>query len=121
MMSKLAASVLGKQDQGHADSEEENADTALGNSEQGLRKYTTKIIDHKERLDEDNWTEVLFDLGESTRPLGGTQEPLGRPQSPWKNMTNPKPCITQACLEGRKARRNRRPKKTSGLGRTNWD
>ena len=64
MMSKLAAGVLGKQDQGHDDSAEGNTDTALRNREQGLREYTTQIIEHKESHDEDNWTEVVFDVDE---------------------------------------------------------
>ena len=49
-MNNLAASVLSKQDQGHAGSAEGNTDTALGIREQGFRVYTSRIIEHKEKL-----------------------------------------------------------------------
>ena len=62
-MSKLAAGMLSKQDQGHADSAEGTAAAA-----QGFGAYTSEIVEHKESLKESNWTEVTFKLEKIPRP-----------------------------------------------------
>ena len=65
-----------------------------------MRVYTSRVIEHKEKLGQDNWTEVVIDLRELN---GEAAKTLESTMSSCKSLNNIKP---QDYLKGRLMRKS---------------
>ena len=68
-----------------------------------MRVYTSRVIEHKEKLGQDNWTEVVIDLRELSGTKGEATETLESTMSSCKSLNNIKP---QDYLKGRLMRKS---------------